>query len=71
MQTFQPKAKMATVKSAAEIFSVSQYFVRQLALTKKINAIRIGNSKLLVDLESIDAYLLAGNIECEEEAEYA
>jgi hypothetical protein len=62
MTTYTPKAKMATLKTAAAMFGISQYYIRQLALTKKIIAHRVGNSKIIVDLVSLDNFLLESDV---------
>jgi excisionase family DNA binding protein len=58
MQTYQPKVKMATIKEAAEIFGLSQDYVRKLALHGKVRAVRVGNAKILVDLIDLEKYLV-------------
>jgi excisionase family DNA binding protein len=49
---------MATIKEAAETFGLSQWYVRNLALEGKVRAVRVGNAKILVDLISLEAFLV-------------
>lgn len=48
--------KMATIKSTAKLFRLSEYFVRQLALSGKIISVRAGN-KILINVDRFAEYL--------------
>lgn len=48
---------MLTLKQAAEIYGLSYYAVRMLALSGLIPAIRIGKGKILINAEGLADYL--------------
>lgn len=48
--------KMEGIREAAEIFGVSQNYVRQLALSGTIKAVRVGKGKILVNVQSLSDY---------------
>ena len=48
---------MLTLREAAEIFGLSYYYLRQLALSGTIPAIRAGRSKILINREGLAAFL--------------
>jgi excisionase family DNA binding protein len=54
-----PKIKFVRLKEAAELFGVSEHYMRKLALSGSITAIRPGtqNGKILVDIRSIEDFL--------------
>jgi excisionase family DNA binding protein len=53
-----PKIKFMRLKEAAELFEVSEHYIRKLALSGNITAIRPGtqNGKILVDIQSLEDY---------------
>ena len=57
---FRPP-RMVPLKAAAEMFGLSYYAVRGLALSGKIVAIRVGGDesrgKILVNIDALSAYL--------------
>jgi excisionase family DNA binding protein len=51
---------MLTIAEAAKTFNLSAYFVRALALSGKVAAVRAGtgkNGKILVNAKSLEQYL--------------
>lgn len=50
------ETKMLTIPETALYFGISQYYARQLALTGKINAVRIGRNKILINARSVQEY---------------
>ena len=48
---------MLTLREAAEVYGLSYYFLRQLALSGAIPAVRAGRSKILVNAEGLAAFL--------------
>lgn len=48
---------MLSLREAAEAFGLSYFFLRQLALSGTIPAVRAGHSKILVNREGLAAYL--------------
>ena len=48
---------MLTLREAAEAFGLSYYFLRQLALSGSIPAVRAGRSKILVNRDGLTAFL--------------
>lgn len=61
---------MKPLKTAADVFGLSYYHVRQLALSGKISAVRAGaegsRGKILVNIDSLSAYLSRARL-CEKE----
>jgi excisionase family DNA binding protein len=55
---YTPKIKFVRLKEAAELFGVSEHYMRKLALSGNITAIRPGtqNGKILVDIHSIEDF---------------
>jgi hypothetical protein len=53
------KIKFVKLKEASQMFGVSEHFMRKLALSGNITAIRPGtqNGKILVDIHSIEDFL--------------
>ena len=47
--------EMLTVKQPSERFGIAQHYARQLALSGKIKAVRVGN-KILIDQGSLTEY---------------
>jgi hypothetical protein len=54
-----PKIKFVKLKEASQMFGVSEHYMRKLALSGSITAIRPGtkNGKILVDIHSIENFL--------------
>ena len=50
------ETKMLTIPETAQYFGISQYYARQLALTGKVHAVRIGRNKILLNAKSIEDY---------------
>ena len=48
--------RMLSVDETAATFGISKYYARQLALTGKVHAVRIGRGKLLLNAASVAAY---------------
>lgn len=48
---------MLSLREAAEVYGLSYYFLRQLALSGTIPAVRAGRSKILVNSEGLAAFL--------------
>lgn len=48
---------MITLREAAEAFGLSYYYLRQLALSGTVPAVRAGRSKILVNAEGLAAFL--------------
>lgn len=48
---------MLTLREAAEVFGLSYYHLRQLALSGTVPAVRAGRSKILVNAEGLAAFL--------------
>ncbi len=49
-------ADMRDVNATAKHFNISAYYARQLALSGKVSAVRVGRSKILINQESVEAY---------------
>lgn len=48
--------EMSGVKETAERFGISQHYVRQLALSGAVKAVRVGRGKILVNVQSMADY---------------
>ena len=48
---------MLTLREAAEVFGLSYYHLRQLALSGTVPAVRAGRSKILVNRDGLAAFL--------------
>ncbi len=48
--------RMETIKNTAELFGVSQYLVRKLAISGEINAVRIAG-RILINCDKFAEYL--------------
>lgn len=57
--------EMKTIKQTAEMFGVSQYFVRKLAASGRINAVRIAG-RILVNCDKFAEYLNGATL-CDED----
>lgn len=53
--------RMETIARTAELFGVSQYFVRKLANSGKINAVRI-SGRILINCDKFAEYLNTATI---------
>ncbi len=47
---------MLGVDSTAEAWGISKYYARQLALSGKVKAVRVGRGKILVNQQSVADY---------------
>ncbi len=47
---------MRGVKETAENFGIAQHFARQLALSGKVKAVRVGRGKILINQASVAEY---------------
>jgi excisionase family DNA binding protein len=61
--------KMMTIRQAAEVFGLTAYAIRQLALNGAIPATRIGTNtkrggKILVNAAGLENYLAAARLNC-------
>lgn len=59
--------EMKTIKQTAEMFGVSQYFVRKLATSGRIKAVRVAG-RILVNCDKFAEYLNGATL-CDEETE--
>lgn len=48
--------EMLGIKETAEKFGISQNYARQLALSGKVKAVRIGRNKILINQQSVAEY---------------
>lgn len=48
--------EMLGVKETADKFGVSCYYIRKLALSGKVKAVRAGRGKILVNVQSVAEY---------------
>ena len=44
---------MLGVKETAERFGIAQHYARQLALSGKVKAVRVGRNKILINAQSV------------------
>ena len=44
---------MLGVKETAERFGIAQHYARQLALSGKVKAVRVGRGKILINVQSV------------------
>ena len=61
-----PIVRMEGVKGAAELFGLPKHLVRTLALTGKVKAVRVGNGKILINIQSLNDYFNTSVISTEE-----
>ena len=47
---------MLSVNDTAEMFSISKYYARKLALSGNVKAVRVGNGKILINYQSVCEY---------------
>ncbi|MGN0655623.1 MAG: helix-turn-helix domain-containing protein [Ruminiclostridium sp.] len=62
------KPHMETIARTAELFGVSQYFVRKLALSGKIVAVRI-SGRILINCDKFAEYLNTATLTPPEQSE--
>ncbi|MBQ8922117.1 MAG: helix-turn-helix domain-containing protein [Oscillospiraceae bacterium] len=48
--------RMCGIDQIAEMFGISRYYARQLALSGKVAAVRVGRGKILVNADSVAAF---------------
>lgn len=48
--------QMLGIKETALAFGIAQYHARQIALSGKVKAIRVGRSKILINQQSVSDY---------------
>lgn len=59
MVNFEIKTNVPTmcgVKETAKNFGIAEYHARQLALSGKVKAVRVGRGKILINQESVAEY---------------
>lgn len=61
------KPRMETIKKTAELFGVSEYFVRKKALAGEIVAVRI-SGRILINCDKFTEYLNTATLKSGEEA---
>ena len=47
---------MLGIKEIAERFGIAQHYARQLALSGKVKAVRVGRGKILINAQSVTEY---------------
>lgn len=47
---------MLSVNDTAKAFSISKYYVRKLALSGAVKAVRVGHGKILINYQSVCNY---------------
>lgn len=57
---------MLGIKETAEHFGIAQHYARQLALSGKVKAVRVGRGKILINAQSVadffnDSYITSEN----------
>lgn len=61
--------EMLGVKETAKKFNISQYYVRQLALSGAVKAVRVGRGKILINAQSVADYFNSAYISTPEPAQ--
>jgi len=56
---------MLGVKEIAERFGIAQHYARQLALSGKVKAVRVGRGKILINAQSVAEYFDSSYIHSE------
>lgn len=56
MKDYTSIPEMLGVKETAERFGIAQHFARQLALSGKVKAVRVGRGKILINQASVAEY---------------
>ncbi len=56
IETIKNRPTMLGIKETAEAWGITQHYARQLALSGKVNAVRIGKGKILLNQQSVADY---------------
>lgn len=59
---------MLGVKETAEHFGIAQHYARQLALSGKVKAVRVGRNKILINAQSVADFFDSSYINSSEPA---
>lgn len=54
---------MLGVKETAERFGIAQHYARQLALSGKVKAVRVGRGKILINAQSVAEFFNSSYIQ--------
>ena len=54
--------RMCGIDDIAEMFGISRYYARQLALSGKVAAVRVGRGKILVNADSVAEFFDAAHL---------
>lgn len=57
---------MLGVKETAEKFGIAQHYARQLALSGKVKAVRVGRGKILINAQSVVEFFNESYIKTDE-----
>ena len=60
--------EMLGVKEIAEKFGIAQHYARQLALSGKVKAVRVGRGKILINAQSVADFFNSSYISVSESA---
>ena len=60
---------MLGVKETAERFGIAQHYARQLALSGKVKAVRVGRNKILINAQSVADFFDSSYINSPEPAQ--
>ncbi len=60
--------EMLGVKEIAEKFGIAQHYARQLALSGKVKAVRVGRGKILINAQSVADFFNSSYISVSEPA---
>ena len=60
---------MFGIKETAEIHNISQNYARQLALSGKVKAVRVGRNKILINQQSVADYFNSSYLNTPEPAQ--
>lgn len=60
--------EMLGVKEIAEKFGIAQHYARQLALSGKVKAVRVGRGKILINAQSVADFFNSNYISVSEPA---
>ena len=63
--------EMLGVREIAEKFGISQHYSRQLALSGKVKAVRVGRNKILINAQSVADFFDSSYINSPEPAQGA
>ena len=61
--------EMLGVKETAERFGIAQHYARQLALSGKVKAVRVGRNKILINAQSVADFFDSSYINLPEPAQ--